>query len=90
MNLHARDIHIISGYNFLDMQKSLPFFLVLVLTAVILAPGCTSSTRTMPATTAVMTTPPLPESAPPPSVQTTGTNAPANTLTAFPVAITPV
>jgi|GEM_PF-966094 hypothetical protein len=88
MNLYALDIIIISGYNHLDMQKSYPLFLILVLTAVILAPGCTSSTGTRPTTTAAMTTPPPPESATPASIQTTATNTPVITLTALPDGIT--
>ena len=88
MNLHARDIIIISGYNHQDMQKSPPIFLVLVLIAVILAPGCTSSTGAPRTATAGMTTPSPPQSATPASVQKTITNAPVITVTALPVGIT--
>lgn len=70
------------------MQKSLPLFLILVLTAVILAAGCISSTGTTAATTTVTTIPPPPESATLASIQTTATIAPMITLTPLPVGIT--
>jgi hypothetical protein len=88
MKLRVRDIIIISEYNHLDMQKSLPVFLILVLTAGILAAGCTSSTGTTVTTTTVKTVPPPPESATLASIQTTKTLAPMITLTALPVGIT--
>jgi len=83
----ARDIIIISEYNHLDMQKSLPIFLILVLTAVILASGCTSSTGSTATATAVKTIPPTPESTTLASVQTTATITPVNTLTTIPIGI---
>lgn len=82
-----RDIIITSEYNHLDMQKSLPIFVILVLIAVILAAGCTSSTGTTATTTTVTTIPPTPESPTLASVQTTATITPLNTLTTLPIGI---
>ena len=59
----------------------------LVLTAMILAAGCTSSTGTTVTATTVKSIPPTPESATLASVPTTETITPVNTLTTTPIGI---
>ena len=69
------------------MQRSLPIFLILVLTGAILVAGCTSSPGTTATATTVKTIPPTPESTTLASVLTTETITPVNTLTTIPVGV---
>jgi hypothetical protein len=86
--VRPRDIIIISEYHHQDMQRSLPIFLILVLTAVILVAGCTSSIGTTAAATTVTTIPPPRETGTPASIQTTATTDPVIIPAPAPVAVT--